>query len=251
LQDVTATVRIAEDPRELATADVLVLTVKTYDMLSALGPLRHVRVTSAFSIQNGVVKDDQLAAAFGGQAVLGAAADFSGEVMPDGAVQFTRNEGLYIGELPHGTSDRVHKIAAPLRSVGLKTTASDNIQTVEWSKYAGWLALTPLAVLTRLPTCQVLKNPELARLQTVLAREAARLAEHLSIPLSPRRWKSGWSSRDVWARRWRRAPPDTRCPRCRTLSEAGLWKSKRRLATRSGRPPRWDSGYLRWIPATA
>jgi 2-dehydropantoate 2-reductase len=183
LQDFTATVRIAEDPRELATADVLVLTVKTYDTLSALGPLRHVKVTSAFSIQNGVVKDDQLAAAFGGQAVLGAAADFSGEVMPDGAVQFTRNEGLYIGELPHGTSDRVHKIAAPLRSVGLKTTASDNIQTVEWSKYAGWLALTPLAVLTRLPTYQVLKNPELARLQTVLAREAARLAEHLSIPL--------------------------------------------------------------------
>ena len=36
LQDFTASVRIAEDPRELATADVLVLTVKTYDTLSAL-----------------------------------------------------------------------------------------------------------------------------------------------------------------------------------------------------------------------
>jgi ketopantoate reductase len=38
-------------------------------------------------------------------------------------------------------------------------------------------------VLTRLPTYRVLKDPELARLQTVLAREGARLAERLSIPL--------------------------------------------------------------------
>ena len=36
LQDFTVTARIAEDPRELSTADVLVLTVKTYDMESAL-----------------------------------------------------------------------------------------------------------------------------------------------------------------------------------------------------------------------
>ena len=183
LQDLTVTARIAEDPRELATADVLILTVKTYDTASALEPLRHVRVTGAFSIQNGVLKNDQLAAAFGPQAVLGAAADFSGEVMPDGAVRFTRNEGLYIGELLHAPSDRVRKIAATLQSAGLKTMASDNIRTVEWSKYIGWLALTPLAVLTRLPTYRVLKDPELARLQTVLAREGALLAERLSIPL--------------------------------------------------------------------
>ncbi len=183
LQDFTVTARIAEDPRELSTADVLVLTVKTYDMESALEPLRHVQVTSAFSIQNGVLKDDQLAAAFGRPAVLGAAADFSGEVMPGGTVQFTRNEGLYIGELPHGPSDRVRTITATLQSAGLKAIASENIRTVEWSKYIGWLALTPLAVLTRLPTYRVLKDPELARLQTVLAREAAGLAEYLSIPL--------------------------------------------------------------------
>ena len=183
LQDLTVTARIAEDPRALSTADVLVLTVKTYDMESALEPLRHVRVTSAFSIQNGVLKDDQLAAAFGRPAVLGAAADFSGEVMPGGTVHFTRNEGLYIGELPHGPSDRVHTITATLQSAGLKAIASENIRTVEWSKYIGWLALTPLAVLTRLPTYRVLKDRELACLQTVLAREVAGLAEHLSIPL--------------------------------------------------------------------
>jgi 2-dehydropantoate 2-reductase len=183
LQDLTVTARIAEDPRDLATADVLVLTVKTYDTESALEPLRHVRVTGAFSIQNGVLKNDQLVEVFGRSAVLGAAADFSGEVMPDGTVQFTRNEGLYIGELPHGPSERARTIAAALQSAGLKTIASDNIRTVEWSKYIGWLALTPLAVLTRLPTYRVLKDPALARLQTVLARESARLAEHLSIPL--------------------------------------------------------------------
>ncbi|HLF76112.1 MAG TPA: 2-dehydropantoate 2-reductase [Dehalococcoidia bacterium] len=183
LADLTVPVRIVEDPRELARADVLVLTVKTYDTDATLQSLRHVVVSSALSVQNGVLKNDQLAAVFGEGAVLGCAADFSGEVQPDGGVQFTRNEGLYVGELPRGVSNRAQDIASTLEVAGVHTLASENIQTMEWSKFVGWLALTPLAVLTRLPTYRVLKDPDLARLQTVLAKEASQLTQRLGIPL--------------------------------------------------------------------
>lgn len=183
LVDLTAQVPIIEDPAALKDADVLVLTVKTYDTETALAPLSRVKARSAFSVQNGMLKNDQLADVFGRQAVIGSAADFSGEVGTDGAVHFTRNEGLYVGELQGGISNRVQTIASTIEAAGVHTIASANIQTVEWSKFVGWLALTPLAVLTRLPTYRVLKDQDLMRLQTVLAREAAQLANNLSIPL--------------------------------------------------------------------
>ena len=53
-------------------------------------------------------------------------------------VQFPRNEGLYVGELAGGTSDRVEGMASILEQAGVHTTASENIQTVEWSKFVGW-----------------------------------------------------------------------------------------------------------------
>ena len=59
---------------------------------------------SVLSIQNGVLKNEQLAQTFGWDKVLGAMAAFSAEVLPTGTVRFTVNQGLYLGELPEGTS---------------------------------------------------------------------------------------------------------------------------------------------------
>src|SRR5215472_15507272 len=80
------------DPGTLRGADALIVTVKTYDTETALASVRHLDVSAALSLQNGVVKDDQLAAIVGRDRVLGAAATVSGEVQADGSVRFTLNE---------------------------------------------------------------------------------------------------------------------------------------------------------------
>jgi 2-dehydropantoate 2-reductase len=183
LTEISMPVAVVDDPGRIQKTDVLILTVKTYDTQAALAPLRHLRVDGAFSVQNGMAKNDQLAAVFGRRAVLGCAADFSGELHADGVVQFTRNEGLYIGELSSGRSARAEKIASILSSAGIRTTAEQDIQAVEWSKFVGWLALTPLAVLTRRPTYEILMDAHLARLQVTLAEEAAQIAAKLGISL--------------------------------------------------------------------
>jgi 2-dehydropantoate 2-reductase len=181
--DFTVPLRVVEDPKEVTDADLLIVTVKTYDTDAALAPLRHVRAKSVISVQNGLMKNDQLADVFGRGAVLGCAANFSGEVEADGTTHFTRNNDLLIGELPSGTSQRVDDIVAMMDAGGVKCSAVANIQTVEWSKFVAWLALTPAAVLTRLPTHRVLQDRDLALLQVQLVREAAQLAERLGIPL--------------------------------------------------------------------
>src|SRR5215468_2553953 len=98
LVDFTVPVRVVTDPSQVHNADVLMVTVKTYDMASALASVKHLDVGSVLSIQNGVLKNEQLAQTFGWQHVLGAMGGIGGEVLPTGAVRFTGNLGFYLGE---------------------------------------------------------------------------------------------------------------------------------------------------------
>ena len=183
LSEFTARVPVFDRPEDVREAGVLIVAVKTYDTEAALAAVRHLRPHSVLSLQNGVLKDEQLAATFGAPAVLGCIADFSGEVDPDGTVRFTRSEGLYAGELPSGISDRVEAIVGTLRAAGVKAVASERILAAEWSKYVAWMGLTPVAVLSRFLTHRTLQDADLARLQVTLVREGALLAERQGIAL--------------------------------------------------------------------
>jgi 2-dehydropantoate 2-reductase len=157
--------------------------VKTYDTESALRAVGDAAVGSVLSVQNGVLKNEQLARYFGWERTLGAVAAFSGEVGPDGVVRFTLNEGFYLGELPDGTSDRVEALAATLTRAGINAVVSTRIQSVEWSKYVFFVGHMAIAALTRLETYKFLKDPDLAYLRVVLERELAQIAAQLGIAL--------------------------------------------------------------------
>jgi len=75
-------------------------------MAAALASVKHIETGSVLSVQNGVVKNEQLADVFGWEKVLGATAAFAAEMLPSGTVWFKGNRGFFIGELPEGTSDR-------------------------------------------------------------------------------------------------------------------------------------------------
>src|SRR5262252_9578945 len=105
--------------RPLERGDVLIVTVKTYDMDAALTSVKHLDVGSVLSIQNGVLKNEQLAQTFSWEKVLGAMAAFSGAVLPTGTVRFTVNQGLYLGELPEGTSTRVQTLGDTFVRAGI------------------------------------------------------------------------------------------------------------------------------------
>jgi 2-dehydropantoate 2-reductase len=176
LSDFTAKLPIIERPQELEACDAFMLSAKTYDTQSALDGVGNLKAGMAFSVQNGVVKNEHLAAVFGWEHTLGCIANFSGEVQEDGSVHFTRNEGLYIGELDPGDSRRVHQLAQVLNEAGIKTIVPYDIRSVEWSKYATWMGLTAVAVLSRLYTHVLYQDEDLDVLQTTLTREAVALA---------------------------------------------------------------------------
>ncbi len=186
LADFTVPVAVTTQPQAVHAADVLVVAVKTYDTEPALESVSHLKVGSVLSIQNGVLKNEQLARTFGWDKVLGAAVVLSGEVTPAGPVRFTLNEYFALGELPEGTSARVQALVTALVRAGIRAEAAAQIRTVEWSKYALFMSWMAPAVLTRLETYKFLTHPDTAAIIAQLLQETALLAAKLGIPLEDR-----------------------------------------------------------------
>ncbi len=183
LEDFTVAMEIIDQPATLSSADVLILATKTYDTAAAIDAVRHLAIGSVFSIQNGVVKNSQLAEAFGEAAVLGAVGMLGGAVQADGAANYAMANPIILGELSGEMSPRVDEIIKTLKSAKLPATASDNILSEEWSKFVGWLGISALAVLTRAETWKFLADPDTARIAARVMRETAQLPKQLGIPL--------------------------------------------------------------------
>ncbi len=64
LANFTAPVSVTAQPQQLSHAEALLVTVKTYDMESALDSVAHLKVDGALSVQKGLVKDEQFARPF-------------------------------------------------------------------------------------------------------------------------------------------------------------------------------------------
>ncbi len=174
------------EPAALKSAGALIVAMKTPATAEALAELRHADFGVTLSIQNGPLKNELLAQAFGKERVLGALADTSGELLADGTVLFTRNVNILLGELSGGDSPRAQRLARTLDTSGVRAAATREILTLEWSKFCAWAGLLALSVTTRALTWKYLLDPDCALVLARLVREMGVLARTLGIGLSDR-----------------------------------------------------------------
>jgi 2-dehydropantoate 2-reductase len=184
LSDIKARPTVIDDPQKLRETGTLIVCTKAIDSMQSLETLRHLRLDSTFSVQNGVLKNELLARVFGFSRVLGAMADFSGELLANGEVKFTRNVCLHLGDEKGGASPRAEELAAAIDAAGVRCAAASNIRTREWSKFAGWIATFPISVLTRQLTWKYLQDERTAMVIVRIVREAAALAAAMQIELT-------------------------------------------------------------------
>ncbi len=194
-EEFVARCNVVAQPDAQKGADLLILATKTYDSDGALLPLQGMEVGSAFSVQNGVLKNEQLIRAFGARATLGAVSMLGGQVMPAegdcaGAVLYNMPGSTTLGEPAGGDSQRAKQVERVLLDAGLGAQTSDRITSVEWSKFVGWSGLSTLAILTRLPTWRFLVESDTALIAARVMRETAAVARRQGVELLD----SGFSS---------------------------------------------------------
>jgi 2-dehydropantoate 2-reductase len=187
---------IVTKPETLKEADVVILAIKTYDMAQALASLRGLKAKSALSVQNGVLKNQMLSDVFGAQATVGAISMIGGDVFPPegdlpGAVRYNIAGPTIMGEPAGGKSARVKELVDVFEQSGLKAKASDDITSVEWSKFVGWSGFSSLAVMTRLPTWRFMLDADTALIAARVMRETASVAIRHGVKLQD----SGFTSK--------------------------------------------------------
>jgi 2-dehydropantoate 2-reductase len=164
--------------------DLLVVATKTPDTAAALATVAELRPALALSLQNGVLKDAQLAAAFGPGTVIGAACMIGATRTAAGVAEYTLDGVTAVGELDAPAGARVRELAAAWNASGLHMRAVDDVLAHEWAKQALQAGAAPLAALTDLASHDIYATPPLARTLVELAREVGAVAAALGIELS-------------------------------------------------------------------
>jgi 2-dehydropantoate 2-reductase len=181
LAELSVPIHVIDDPAQLREAHVLIVATKAIGTAESLKPLTGAKIGYAFSVQNGVLNNDLLAAAFGPEHVLGALANMSGELLPSGEVLFTRNVSLQIGALTGGVPETVRALAATIDASGVRSAAVPNIAAQEWSKFAAWAGMAGVAITTRVVTWKYLVDPDAALVLVRLIREVRQLAARAGV----------------------------------------------------------------------
>jgi len=172
-------VGITTDPADLPAGVGTIFLTKGHDLASAIA---HVRAAwprpgddAAWvaGLQNGLAKDDMLAAAFGASRVVPGATILGGGRGADGVVTVTSLGMTYLGEMAGGSSPRVDAAIDALMAAGIPAEAPASIQSVLWSKACNAAGVFGVSVLARASGPQLSGDPNLMRAYLALVRETA------------------------------------------------------------------------------
>ena len=171
-------IRAAYDPLEVKNVDFLILLTKTMDTSAALAGVSHLYqvVNCVVSLQNGLVKDDQLREKFGKDKVIGGTTMTGGTLLGDGQVEYTADGVTYFGEFDGSRTERVDNIAVMFNKAGLKAKVVDDIRSAEWTKLIVAVPSLASSSITRLELHKVMKNRLLASLYVQLVKECTEVA---------------------------------------------------------------------------
>lgn len=182
LEDETGTrtipLRATADPGAIEQCDILVLLTKAPDTLATLASLDHLRVglSVALSLQNGILKDDQLATWLGSERVIGAVSLVGGSLLGAGSVRRTVTGPTYLGDLPSSHPGLSGTVADLMTAGGLPVEVTERIGSASWSKLAQAVAAMSLSVFSRRYFHELLLDAGLAAAFVSLVKEVATVA---------------------------------------------------------------------------
>ncbi len=156
-------VTVSEDPNEIGAVDVVLVSVKTWQIpqaARAMTPLLQDN-TLVIPFLNGVEAPDQLAETLGKQAVLGGLSKIFSFIEAPGVIRHI-NPGAYLefGELDGTSSERVTALADTLNTAGIETAVSQDIRLALWRKLLMVSSWAGLGALARSPLGVVRQHTE-------------------------------------------------------------------------------------------
>ncbi|MHA2423717.1 MAG: ketopantoate reductase family protein [Candidatus Thorarchaeota archaeon] len=182
----TIPIKAVTDPSTIESADLVLITTKTYDTVRAAKSIKHLADQGAYimPVQNGIGTEALVAEALNTTRVLRATTCMGAIIFPPGVITAT---GVGITEIGSRYAENMHmvsKVADMLQEAGFHVKASDNIEGVIWTKTIVNCGINPVGALTDMSNGEIHNNRVLRSLVVQLVEETAAVADALGIVLT-------------------------------------------------------------------
>jgi len=170
--------KIATSP---PASDIIFVTVKAYDVVSAVGNIPPKPETLVVIIHNGLGSDEAAAAILGkGHVAVGVS--YSGVTfLEPGKVKLAGYTETVLGSIEPKVQEKLGPALDVLVTAGLKASLSHDIRASQWEKLYANIAINPVTAITGLNNGMLLEVPELKTLVAEMVTEAACVSTAIGI----------------------------------------------------------------------
>jgi 2-dehydropantoate 2-reductase len=156
-------VRATADPSEIGPVDIVLFTVKMYDVDAGAAAIRPLvgSETAIVTLQNGVEAVDMVA----------------------GVIKHTALDTLIVGELDGSRTARLEVLTQACRAAGFQAVLSDRIELELWSKFSRLSVFSGMTAVTRCPIGVLRSDPALLAMLKEACEETIAVGRVRGVPL--------------------------------------------------------------------
>ncbi len=176
----------ASDPQDLPRPDLIVLSVKAYDLDEVMNQIEPVVTdkTVILTLQNGVDTEDRILTRFQRDCVVGGIAYIYTKIAAPGVIDHYKKGAVAIGELMGHQSSRLLAIAAMFKQAEIPCQITDDIRRSKWEKMCWNCVFNPLTVMIDDRVAKALDHPEMLQVIHQIVGEVVAVAGSAKVPLA-------------------------------------------------------------------
>ena len=174
IPDIRATTRT----REIGTADLIIVFVKSYDTAEAVRSILPAvgAETTILTLQNGLTNVQAISSIVGAEKVVAGVTSHGATLLGIGYVRHAGVGRTVLGNIGRECSSRIEEIARIFTKAGINATCSENIYGYIWAKLVINAAINPVTALTGLLNGQLLEHEQTRKLMNMSATECLNVA---------------------------------------------------------------------------
>ncbi|OQX14400.1 MAG: hypothetical protein BWK76_14745 [Desulfobulbaceae bacterium A2] len=177
--------RAVTNPAAIKECDLILLTVKSANTLTAMRSVSHLVGASApvLSLQTGLGNLELMEKVVGREHILGGFTFMAATAMASGIARHGGEGKTYIGELDGDDSERCRRIGALLTDCGIPCTVVQRVVGRLWCKVIVYSAINSLSSVLRVKNGQLLERMESIALMQRLLDEGQSVARAHAVDL--------------------------------------------------------------------
>ena len=175
------------DPGEVAAADLILFSVKSYDTDAAIGALTPMigSVTTILSLQNGVDNAEKISARWGENRTLAGVVYLGAQLVRPGTIKHSAGGRIVFGELDGSVRDITKSIEQVLTAAQIPCEISKDIRKAQWRKLLWNAPFCAVSCLTCATVKEIIESDSLRKLAVACMNEVRQAARTQRVDLEP------------------------------------------------------------------